>query len=147
MPEPFNNPPEPPPDSALVWRAKCGAILLALFLVAYVGFFLIPGIYTGSITEWSKRGTVVFNRQDGPVSYWFTVGFHATVAVGVAYLEYLCLVGARWIERKKSIDTAAAKTASLVPDSSKPMPLWVTVMVIGGFFYFLFILFAKAGGH
>lgn len=110
---------------------------------------MLPGIYTGSIQETTKFGKVLtYSREAGPISFWFTVGFHATVASLIAYLEYLFLVRARWIESNKSIDVAAEKIVAWINElSKKPLSLWVVGIVFGGFFYFLFTLFAKAGGH
>jgi hypothetical protein len=144
MPNPRNEHREPSSSTTLAWLARFGAVLLGFFLVYFLSFHLLHGIYTGVIEESTKHGKVIYSREASPISFWFTVGFDATVALVIGgYFEYLCLVKAGWIENKESIDVIVDEFVAWVNAPSKPIPLWFAVVALGGFFYFLYTLFPK----
>lgn len=127
--------------------ARLGAVAAASVAGLYLIAVVARGVASGSIHTASKYSHATVNIQTSPVAFWLAVFHHLVISLFISYIAYLCFVAGGWLKKSKRIDAFVQKADSTLPDPKKPLPTWVSLVVLGCFFTFLLAMCAKASSH
>ena len=130
-----------------VWFARLGAVAASSFVLLYLTVVVVRGVVSGSIHTISKYSSATISMQAEPVTFWVAVFYHLAISLLISYFAYLGFVGGGWIKRSKQVDTIADVVGSKLPDRNKPLPAWVSIVVLCCFFGFLLAMCAKGSAH
>lgn len=131
------------PGKAGIWLARCGAVVLSLFALVYLVVIVIHGAVTGSIHVVSKYSRATVSIETEPVLFGITIFYQLAVSSLLSYFAYLCWVGGGWLKRSERLELVSKKLEAKIPSPRKPLPTWVSIVVLSCFFCFLLAMCAR----